>query len=224
MPSATARMDFKRLLLQQSTKSNPNRVSATEQLKLSRQQHHYQQQHQQQHQQYQQYQPRNQQQSPQQPSLARALSPRSVWRFQTPRSDVLSSTIVEDTAAEERAMKLSPENQTQNNKLPARRQLVLSGISPISKQESTMGYNRNISSEHFEMNNRLSRVNNVDLNSDNESRRLRNEKARADFLATGIAPILQHGFRARSESPRNPTSSAKSVTRSPRAPTLETAL
>lgn len=101
-------MDFKRLLLQQSVKTGPVRQSATEQLKLSR--HQCQQQ---------------QQSSPSthQSPLAKVLSPRSVWRFQTPRTDVLSSTIIEDTAAEEKAMKPSPENTSPISRLNFRRQL-----------------------------------------------------------------------------------------------------
>ncbi|XP_054002056.1 mucin-4 isoform X1 [Hylaeus anthracinus] len=107
---ATSRLDFKRLLLQQSVKTGPTRLSAAEQLKLSRQQS-------------QQQQPSStiQQTTP----LAKVLSPRSVWRFQTPRTDVLSSTIIEDTAAEEKAMKPSPENVCPVSRLNAKRQLDL---------------------------------------------------------------------------------------------------
>lgn len=107
---ATSRLDFKRLLLQQSVKSGPTRLSAAEQLKLSRQQS------------------QQQQSSPTIPHttpLAKVLSPRSVWRFQTPRTDVLSSTIIEDTAAEEKAMKPSPENTSPISRLNARRQIDL---------------------------------------------------------------------------------------------------
>nr|XP_031831305.1 uncharacterized protein LOC116426463 isoform X2 [Nomia melanderi] len=107
---ATSRLDFKRLLLQQSVKTGPTRLSAAEQLKLSRQQS------------------QQQQSSPMLPPttpLAKVLSPRSVWRFQTPRTDVLSSTIIEDTAAEEKAMKPSPENTSPISRLNARRQLDL---------------------------------------------------------------------------------------------------
>lgn len=109
--SPTSRMDFKRLLLQQSAKTGPVRLSAAEQLKLSRQQQQQQQ----------------QQSSPSvhQSPLAKILSPRSVWRFQTPRTDVLSSTIIEDTAAEEKAMKPSPENTSPVSRLNFRRQLDL---------------------------------------------------------------------------------------------------
>lgn len=108
--SPTSRMDFKRLLLQQSVKANPMRLSAAEQLKLSRQQC-----------QQQQQQSPNAHQNP----LAKVLSPRSAWRFQTPRTDVLSSTIIEDTAAEEKAMKPSPENKSPISRLNSRRQLDL---------------------------------------------------------------------------------------------------
>lgn len=87
------------------------RLSAAEQLKLSRHQC----------QQQQQQSSPNAHQSP----LAKVLSPRSVWRFQTPRTDVLSSTIIEDTAAEEKAMKPSPENTSPISRLNSRRQLDL---------------------------------------------------------------------------------------------------
>ncbi|XP_076645845.1 NHS actin remodeling regulator GUK-holder isoform X2 [Halictus rubicundus] len=109
---ATSRLDFKRLLLQQSVKSGPTRLSAAEQLKLSRQQS-----------QQQQSSPTVSHTTP----LAKVLSPRSVWRFQTPRTDVLSSTIIEDTAAEEKAMKPSPENTSPISRLNARRQIDLCG-------------------------------------------------------------------------------------------------
>ena len=120
-PSGTSRLDFKRLLLQQSVKTGPIRLSAAEQLKLSRQQQCQQQQYPQHHTQYQ---PTPQTGS--QVQLAKVLSPRSVWRFQTPRTDVLSSTIIEDAAAEEKAMKPSPEGPLPPaSRLNPRRQLDL---------------------------------------------------------------------------------------------------
>lgn len=111
-PSSTSRLDFKRLLLQQSVKTGPVKLSAAEQLKLSRQQCQQQQQSLQNTQQY------------QTPPI-KVLSPRSAWRFQTPRTDVLSSTIIEDAAAEEKAMKPSPENPSPISRLNSRRQLDL---------------------------------------------------------------------------------------------------
>ncbi|XP_076758860.1 NHS actin remodeling regulator GUK-holder [Xylocopa sonorina] len=121
---STSRLDFKRLLLQQSVKTGPTRLSAAEQLKLSRQQC------------------QQQQSSPSvQPttSLAKVLSPRSVWRFQTPRTDVLSSTIIEDTVAEEKAMKPSPENASPVSRLSARRQLDLCSDIPESLRTTDAG-------------------------------------------------------------------------------------
>ncbi|CAG2056448.1 unnamed protein product [Timema podura] len=107
----TSRNDFKRLLLQHGSKSNPShtlgssngRISAVEQLKLSRQQK------------------LNKQTNghlPRSPAEKRTngskllTSPRSLanWRFSSPRTDVLSSTILEDCAEEENASS-SPENK-----------------------------------------------------------------------------------------------------------------
>ncbi|KAL2726731.1 mucin-4 isoform X4, partial [Vespula squamosa] len=129
-PSATSRLDFKRLLLQQSVKVGPTRLSAAEQLKLSRQQCQQQQQQQQQQQHHLYHHQQQLQQSstivnPSQTPLTKVMSPRSVWRFQTPRTDVLSSTIIEDTAAEEKAMKPSPENTSPISRLNSKRQLDL---------------------------------------------------------------------------------------------------
>nr|CAD7265276.1 unnamed protein product [Timema shepardi] len=109
--SQTSRNDFKRLLLQHGSKSNPShtlgssngRISAVEQLKLSRQQK------------------LNKQTNghlPRSPADKRTngskllTSPRSLanWRFSSPRTDVLSSTILEDCAEEENASS-SPENK-----------------------------------------------------------------------------------------------------------------
>ncbi|XP_015114153.1 uncharacterized protein LOC107039173 [Diachasma alloeum] len=217
--SSTSRMDFKRLLLQQSTKMGPSRLSAAEQLKLSRQQC------------QQQYQPRSQQPPPPQPSLARALSPRSVWRFQTPRSDVLSSTIVEDAAAEERAMELSPENQVHNvhGRLRTRRQLDLCPISPIQRPINPVSITRysEIATRNFGNDNRMNSPRSADSYAESESRRAKNQRARAEFLAGASSTSSDEhhtGFRARSESPRQPSGSTKGVARSPSAPTLETAL
>ncbi|XP_024944911.1 mucin-4 isoform X3 [Cephus cinctus] len=120
-PSATSRLDFKRLLLQQSVKTGPTRLSAAEQLKLSRQQGLQQQHHHHHHHHHHQQPQQNVQQTP----PVKVLSPRSVWRFQTPRTDVLSSTIIEDAAAEEKAMKPSPENPSPISRINSRRQLDL---------------------------------------------------------------------------------------------------
>ncbi|XP_014207460.2 uncharacterized protein LOC106638680 [Copidosoma floridanum] len=270
-PSATSRMDFKRLLLQQSIKSGPNRVSAAEQLKLSRQQSHDSQQQQQQQQS-----PSSQKSS--QP-LAKVLSPRSAWRFQTPRTDVLSSTIIEDTAAEEKAMKPSPETPAPATCFPpvtsTRRQLDMSGESARGSrnlEELRNAINksqRSLEKSEKELENRLQAIDldgsgtATKVQSDNsdaenpikaiESRRMSNQLARAQFLASSgptSSPnahkdMFNRRFRARSESPQQSAQrsgdpgyrsfgSASTatitqidpgpVTRSPSAPTLETAL
>lgn len=247
---ATSRLDFKRLLLQQSVKTGPARLSAAEQLKLSRQQC---QQQQHQHQQQQ------QQSSPgvqQTASLAKVLSPRSIWRFQTPRTDVLSSTIIEDTAAEEKAMKPSPENASPVSRVNARRQLDLCNDLP---DEDSRDLERTIDertlndadrSKSEAANGQREAADNCTDNSSTttipypvncaqltpscqqaisafESRRISNQLARAQFLAGTPTTAPAQGatktiFRARSESPQN--NSMQSVARSPSVPTLETAL
>lgn len=245
-PSATSRMDFKRLLLQQSIKTGPTRVSATEQLKLSRQQC-------QEAQQLPQTPPPPK--PPQQIPLTKVLSPRSAWRFQTPRTDVLSSTIIEDAAAEEKAMKPSPENPSPVSRLPTstRRQLEL------GHEELKNAINeskRPMDKRDKELENRLQLIDAEDHAESCspvkaiESRRMSNQLARAQFLAGGPSSQQQQQqqqqpkdlfgrrFRARSESPqqnahqRNGDASGVSasavtgsqVTRSPSAPALETAL
>lgn len=281
VPSPTSRMDFKRLLLQQSVKANPLRLSAAEQLKLSR--HHCQQQ--------------QQQSSPtaHQSPLAKVLSPRSVWRFQTPRTDVLSSTIIEDTAAEEKAMKPSPENTSPVSRLNSRRQLDLCSDLPnhlriadledraaklsndkltantksankLTSDSAIISLNQNdnrtqglIASVHNDAartvspakttiigqdisslsskNARTLQNSKDSLESKNqdpvsalESRRISNQLARAQFLASTPTNTNQSQniyfskrFRARSESPQH-TVTQKIAPRSPSAPTLETAL
>lgn len=136
-PAQTSRLDFKKLLLQHSKPSVPtknNKLSAVEQLKLSKQQ----------------IQPIKHQQddmsilelsrsprsignrkfntlnSPrgnQEKSrpVPKLLSPRSQWRFASPRSDVLSSTIPEDcredespNSSGERRSKVLEENNTKS--------------------------------------------------------------------------------------------------------------
>lgn len=111
----TSTIDFKRLLLQKSATSTPKKLSAVEQLKLSKQQ-------------IKSPQPKGQPEmnildlsgsprslvnrrflannAPGSPnrdpkSVAKVLSPRSQWRFANPRSDVLSSTILEDCREDE---------------------------------------------------------------------------------------------------------------------------
>ncbi|XP_063981138.1 uncharacterized protein LOC135164586 [Diachasmimorpha longicaudata] len=215
--SSTSRMDFKRLLLQRSTKMGPSRLSAAEQLKLSRQQC------------QQQCQPRSHQPSPPQPSVVRALSPRSVWRFQTPRSDVLSSTIVEDAAAEERAMELSSENEGHNvhRKLRSRRQFDLCPLSPIQSIISTSITPRYYDTRNLGNENRMNSTRSAHSCAESESRRTRNQRAKAEFLAGGSSTSgREHhtGFRARSESPRQLAGSTMGVARSSSVPTLETAL
>lgn len=124
----TSRLDFKRLLLQHGrTNISPNskKISAVEQLKLSKQQAQS---------------PKTQSEmsilelsgspkifgsrkiinpAPGSPRntpekiirpVPKLLSPRSQWRFANPRSDVLSSTIVEDCREEENDNKIEKEN------------------------------------------------------------------------------------------------------------------
>lgn len=269
-------MDFKRLLLQQSIKANPIRLSAAEQLKLSRQQC----------QQQQQPSSPNAHQSP----LAKVLSPRSAWRFQTPRTDVLSSTIIEDTAAEEKAMKPSPENTSPISRLNSRRQLDLcidlpnhlrvikcndltdrltasktfmnelnldpaikslnqnnhvqelitstpnnltQTTSPakttITDQDTSLPRN-DIASTAIQYSKGTFESKSQDAISALESRRISNQLARAQFLAstpTSTNPsqnlYFSKRFRARSESPRHAVTQ-NVAPRSPSAPTLETAL
>ncbi|CAD1479379.1 unnamed protein product, partial [Heterotrigona itama] len=263
----TSRLDFKRLLLQQSVKTGPARLSAAEQLKLSRQQS------------------QQQQSSPsvqQTASLAKVLSPRSIWRFQTPRTDVLSSTIIEDTAAEEKAMKPSPENTSPVSRLNTRQQLDLCSDLPESDKHpvtcnerltfsitessctntttETEPFNRNVQTSDVQQASQSISPISVSIAADAnpqskisntavitypvncsqltpscqqainafESRRISNQLARAQFLASTPTTSQEHNsyaqrmFRARSESPQNPA--VQNVARSPSVPTLETAL
>ncbi|XP_031777746.1 uncharacterized protein LOC100117012 isoform X2 [Nasonia vitripennis] len=253
-PSATSRMDFKRLLLQQAIKAGPTRISAAEQLKLSRQQ--CQDAHQQQ-------QPSSPKPSNQQIPLTKVLSPRSAWRFQTPRTDVLSSTIIEDAAAEEKAMKPSPETPSPVSTFPppsSRRQLDLGTSSTETRDieelknsinDSKSQQQRSLEKREKELENRLQLE--ADPVKAIEHRRVSNQLARAQFLATppssGSAvphkDLFSRRFRARSESPQQHNSGNNSATRdlsppnattntasgegalvarSPSAPALETAL
>lgn len=253
-------------------KTAPTRPSAAEQLKLSRQQC------------------QQQQSSPIQHTtpLAKVLSPRSVWRFQTPRTDILSSTIIEDTAAEEKAMKPSPENTSPISRLSARRQLDLCSetgseatdtcinrlsldkvdccvskpreaqLSSKNFQETTENYTviandnhlahsipqstpaQSVSNSYPQSNIAASAIQ-YSSNSSQltpscqqainafESRRISNQLARAQFLAStptntspGRSTYVRQVLRARSVSPQSPAT--QNVTRSPSAPTLETAL
>lgn len=261
------------------------RLSAAEQLKLSRNQC----------QQQQQQSSPNAHQSP----LTKVLSPRSVWRFQTPRTDVLSSTIIEDTAAEEKAMKPSPENTSPISRLNSRRQLDLCIDLPSHLRITDFkDKTANLNSDRLTANKTSMNELNLDtaiksLNQNNhiresiistsndptrtaspaktmiisqdtssllprndiasmairyskdtlesksqeenpvsalESRRLSNQLARAQFLAstpTSTNPsqnlYFSKRFRARSESPRHAVTQ-NVAPRSPSAPTLETAL
>lgn len=256
-PSATSRMDFKRLLLQQAIKAGPTRISAAEQLKLSRQQ--CQDAHQQQ-------QPSSPKPSNQQIPLTKVLSPRSAWRFQTPRTDVLSSTIIEDAAAEEKAMKPSPETPSPVSTFPpppsSRRQLDLGTSSSTETRDieelknsindsKSQQQQRSLEKREKELENRLQAE--ADPIKAIEHRRVSNQLARAQFLATppssgNAVPhkdLFSRRFRARSESPQqhnsgnnsstrdlsppNSTTNTASgegalVARSPSAPALETAL
>lgn len=124
-PQQTSRLDFKKLLLQHGTKtnllqSNTKKLSAVEQLKLSKQN-------------IQPVKPKSSEvsileysssprslhnrklgpiQQPKTPEKVKPapklLSPRSQWRFASPRSDVLSSTILEDCREDE-----SPNSSTE---------------------------------------------------------------------------------------------------------------
>lgn len=250
------------------------RRSAAEQLQLSRNQS---------HQQQQQSSP-NTHQSP----LTKVLSPRSIWRFQTPRTDVLSSTIIEDTAAEEKAMKPSPENTSPISRLNFKRQLDLCSDLPthlhlfdcktanktptnevdadlatklrnqngrtqelvssipnnparfaspvknmVTVQDTTSSrpqINAANTAMQYSKNTLSTETKNLDPVSAFESRRLSNQLARAQFLASAPTSTNQNAqnlyfkkrFRARSESPQH--TATQNVTRSPSAPTLETAL
>lgn len=218
------------------------RVSATEQLKLSRQQclePHQQQQHQIS------VSPKPSQQLP----LTKVLSPRSAWRFQTPRTDVLSSTIIEDSAAEEKAMKPSPETPLPTARIPlssnVKRQLDLSGIGNDSKDVGEMKnavkeaktVQRTLEKSEKELENRLQLIDGK-VTADNpikaiESRRMSNLQLRAQFLAanSGTPEPTSHQkdlfgrrFRARSESPQqnnpnhNRTATSSSAAASPTPP------
>ncbi|XP_046615467.1 uncharacterized protein LOC124302922 isoform X1 [Neodiprion virginianus] len=257
--SSTSRRDFKRLLLQQSVKAGPTRLSAAEQLKLSRQQT-------QQQQQQLLHQQRQQQQLQSPPPPVKVLSPRAAWRFPSPRSDVLSSTIIEDAAAEEKAMKPSPENPSPMSRPVSKRQLDLGGPGP--KIDSIIAPTTNVPNSSINAANfstpkkrplisaegsagRFEEIKNSsqipssvtvlpglkDLHGIAESRRINNQLARAQFLASFPATVTpswttsqnqtsanyftRHN-RARSESPQHGV--VQNVSRSPSAPTLETAL
>ncbi|KAJ8664559.1 hypothetical protein QAD02_006221 [Eretmocerus hayati] len=240
-PSATSRMDFKRLLLQQSIRAGPTRISAAEQLKLSRQQW-----EDAQHQQMQQPMPSiPTRPTPQQTAaLSKVLSPRSAWRFHTPRTDVLSSTIIEDAAAEEKAMKPSPDNPPPVSKLPFNYESKKLDFS-VDKEER-----RPMEKSEKEFENRLhaDEARNKSFEENDpvkaiENRRISNQLARAQFLAsnsvssepTPAKDLFSRRFRARSESPAQRSATnvspstvqaeiGNSVSRSPSAPALETAL
>ncbi|CAL7935387.1 unnamed protein product [Xylocopa violacea] len=209
---STSRLDFKRLLLQQSVKTGPTRLSAAEQLKLSRQQ----------------------QSSPSvQPtaSLAKVLSPRSIWRFQTPRTDVLSSTIIEDTVAEEKAMKPSPENASPVSRSSARRQLDLCSDIPDNLRTTDAEVANSQVEPNASCDATCSQLTPScqQAISAFESRRISNQLARAQFLSSTPNAASQDRnsyakkiFRARSESPQD--LAVQNVARSPSVPTLETAL
>lgn len=124
-PKQTSTIDFKRLLLQKSSNTTPKKISAVEQLKLSKEQ-------------IKPAQPKAGQPEmtildlsgsprslvnrrflnnlPGSPNrepkpVAKILSPRAQWRFANPRSDVLSSTILEDCREDE-----SPNNSGERRK------------------------------------------------------------------------------------------------------------
>lgn len=145
----TSTLDFKRLLLQKSSSTNPKKISAVEQLKISKDQ----------------IRP-----SPSKPSQemnildlsssprslvnrrflnnppgspnrdpkppAKILSPRSQWRFASPRSDVLSSTILEDCREDE-----SPNSSAERKSL---KQPSTKTSSTPKKETSPKGMPRNL--------------------------------------------------------------------------------
>lgn len=148
----TSRLDFKRLLLQQSAKSNiispsNKKVSAVEQLKLSKQKA-------QRSSQTKDHEmnilelsrsPRNLQTrkllpaTPSSPKevadkarpMPKLMSPKSQWRFASPRSDVLSSTILEDCREDE----ISPNTSAESKKSEQGSPLTTKGEGK-SKQDS----------------------------------------------------------------------------------------
>lgn len=125
-PQQTSRLDFKKLLLQHGTKSsviqsNAKKLSAVEQLKLSKQNIQPSAKPKQSDVSILEYSssPRSlqhrklitpvQPKTPEKPKpVPKLLSPRSQWRFASPRSDVLSSTILEDCREDE-----SPNSSTE---------------------------------------------------------------------------------------------------------------
>lgn len=142
----TSTLDFKRLLLQKSSTSNPKKLSAVEQLKLSKEQ----------------IKPSPSKPQPEMNILdlsssprtlvnrrflnnppgspnrepkppAKILSPRSQWRFASPRSDVLSSTILEDCREDE-----SPNSSAERKNSPK------AANSNTKKETSPKGMPRNI--------------------------------------------------------------------------------
>lgn len=148
-PKSTSTLDFKRLLLQKST-NNPKKISAVEQLKLSKEQ----------------IKPSSKPQPemnildlsssprslvnrrflnnpPGSPNRepkpqAKILSPRSQWRFASPRSDVLSSTILEDCREDE-----SP-NSSAERKASPRQTSQKIGISSPKPETSPKGMPKNV--------------------------------------------------------------------------------
>lgn len=250
------------------------RLSAAEQLKLSRNQ----------------CQQQQSSSSVHQTPLTKILSPRSVWRFQTPRTDVLSSTIIEDTAAEEKAMKPSPENTSPVSRLNPGRPLDLcSNLTALHiadyEEKCSSPYNDRLITNKSEVTsdpiiksqNERNRESNIGARIDStwimssarntvtdqdiaslcsqrdmastmmqysedsfqpkiqdpmsalESRRISNQLARAQFLASTPTSnnqtqnvYFRNRFRARSESPQH--AAIQNVARSTSVPTLETAL
>ncbi|XP_034936824.1 putative uncharacterized protein DDB_G0277255 [Chelonus insularis] len=250
LTSTSACLDFKRLLLQQSTKVRPNNLSASEQLKLSsslsRNHRH--------------------QQQPQPYALSSHSnnrvyrSPRSFWKFQIPRSDILSSIIIEDTAAEEKAinnyMNISTENISvpmQNNNNNNNNNNNIDNISNKKTDKTNGSLAANSRYLHCINNNTPKSYSTSDISpTDKENAgldlknvtnyrqiqnyRLNNKYSDSTISSSSYANnnqlLHRYEFRARSASPSQlpllpsstPKDNKKVVSRSISAPTLETAL
>lgn len=148
-PKQTSTLDFKRLLLQKSSSNNPKKISAVEQLKLSKEQIKPSQPKQQHpemnildlsssprslvNRRFLNNPPGSPNRDPKPPT--KILSPRSQWRFASPRSDVLSSTILEDCREDE-----SPNSSAERKNSPKQQ---LNSLTTPKKETSPKGMPRN---------------------------------------------------------------------------------